>query len=107
MGSVRRDGDRPAGRDLRLHHQPRLPAAFVRAIKPIHTFVYNKWFFDELYNFLFVRPAFALGRIFWKAGDVGFIDRFGPNGAAWVVVQGTVWPVVSSPVCSPAMRCGC
>jgi len=68
---------------------PGFPAAFVRAIKPIHTFVYNKWFFDELYNFLFVRPAFALGRLFWKAGDVGFIDRFGPNGAAWVVVQGT------------------
>ncbi|RVU03781.1 NADH-quinone oxidoreductase subunit L [Novosphingobium umbonatum] len=68
---------------------PGFPAAFVRVIKPLHTFVYNKWFFDELYNFLFVRPSFALGRLFWKQGDIGIIDRFGPNGAAWVVVQGT------------------
>jgi NADH-quinone oxidoreductase subunit L len=68
---------------------PGFPAAFVRVIKPIHTFFYNKWYFDELYNFLFVRPAFALGRLFWKVGDIGLIDRFGPNGAAWVVVQGT------------------
>jgi len=68
---------------------PGFPAAFVSVIRPIHTFFYNKWYFDELYDFLFVRPAFALGRLFWKVGDVGFIDRFGPNGAAWVVVQGT------------------
>ncbi|MEO5586650.1 MAG: NADH-quinone oxidoreductase subunit L, partial [Novosphingobium sp.] len=68
---------------------PKLPAAFVEQIGVIHTFVYNKWYFDELYNFLFVRPAFWLGRVFWKQGDVGIIDRFGPNGAAWVVVQGT------------------
>jgi NADH-quinone oxidoreductase subunit L len=68
---------------------PGFPAAFVRVIKPLHTFVYNKWFFDELYDFLFVRPSFALGRLFWKQGDIGIIDRFGPNGAAWVVVQGT------------------
>ena len=52
-------------------------------------FLYNKWYFDELYDFLFVRPAQWLGRVFWKHGDVGLIDRFGPNGAAWVVAQGT------------------
>jgi NADH-quinone oxidoreductase subunit L len=68
---------------------PKLPAAFVAQIGPIYDFVYNKWYFDELYNFLFVRPAFWLGRVFWKVGDVGIIDRFGPNGAAWVVVQGS------------------
>ena len=44
---------------------------------------------DELYDFLFVRPAFWLGRVFWQKGDVGLIDRFGPNGAAWAVAQGT------------------
>ncbi|UVI38946.1 NADH-quinone oxidoreductase subunit L [Qipengyuania spongiae] len=54
---------------------------------PIYRFVYNKWYFDELYNFLFVRPAFWIGRLFWKRGDEGTIDRFGPNGAAWVVQQ--------------------
>jgi NADH-quinone oxidoreductase subunit L len=68
---------------------PKLPAAFVEQIGVIYDFVFNKWYFDELYNFLFVRPAFWLGRVFWKQGDVGIIDRFGPNGAAWVVVQGT------------------
>jgi NADH-quinone oxidoreductase subunit L len=68
---------------------PELPAAFVRHFSALHRFVYNKWYFDELYRWLFVRPAFALGRMFWRAGDVGTIDRFGPNGAAWVVVKGS------------------
>lgn len=68
---------------------PRFPAAVADQLGVIYQFVYNKWYFDELYNFLFVRPAFWLGRVFWKQGDVGIIDRFGPNGAAWVVVQGT------------------
>ena len=39
---------------------------------------------------LFVRPAFWLGRLFWKGGDEGIIDRFGPDGAAWVVEKGAV-----------------
>jgi NADH-quinone oxidoreductase subunit L len=66
-----------------------LPAAFVAQLGVVHKFVYNKWYFDELYNFLFVRPAFWLGDKFWKLGDIGLIDRFGPNGAAWAVVQGS------------------
>ena len=66
-----------------------LPAAFVAQFGVVHTFFYNKWYFDELYDFLFVRPAFWLGDKFWKLGDIGLIDRFGPNGAAWVVVQGS------------------
>ena len=68
---------------------PRFPAAFVAQFEVLHRFLYNKWYFDELYNFLFVRPAFWLGRLFWKQGDIGIIDRFGPNGAAWAVLQGT------------------
>ncbi|MCC6828992.1 MAG: NADH-quinone oxidoreductase subunit L, partial [Novosphingobium sp.] len=68
---------------------PRFPAAFVEQFAVLHRFVYNKWYFDELYNFLFVRPAFWLGKVFWKIGDIGIIDRFGPNGAAWVVEQGS------------------
>ncbi|WP_088310825.1 NADH-quinone oxidoreductase subunit L [Novosphingobium sp. B 225] len=68
---------------------PRLPAAFVEQFGVVHQFVFNKWYFDELYNFLFVRPAFWLGDKFWKWGDIGLIDRFGPNGAAWVVAQGS------------------
>ncbi len=57
---------------------------------PIYRFLYNKWYFDELYNILFVKPAFWLGRKFWKLGDIGMIDRFGPDGAAWLVKQGSV-----------------
>jgi NADH-quinone oxidoreductase subunit L len=49
---------------------------------PLYTFFYNKWFFDELYDFVFVRGARALGDIFWKRGDIGTIDKLGPNGFA-------------------------
>ena len=37
-----------------------------------------------------MRPAFWLGSLFWKRGDQGIIDRFGPDGAAWVVEKGAV-----------------
>lgn len=69
---------------------PKFPAAVAEQLGVIYQFVYRKWYFDELYDFLFVRPAFWLGRVFWKQGDVGIIDRFGPNGAAWVVAKGAV-----------------
>jgi NADH-quinone oxidoreductase subunit L len=65
--------------------KPDAAAAFVRQFPGIHAFVKNKWYFDELYDFLFVRPAIWLGRLFWKAGDEGTIDRFGPHGAAYAV----------------------
>ena len=68
---------------------PKFPAAFVNQFEVVHRFLFNKWYFDELYNFLFIRPAFWFGRVFWKQGDIGLIDRFGPNGAAWVVAQGS------------------
>ena len=55
----------------------------------LYDFLLHKWYFDELYNILFVRPAFAFGRLFWKAGDEGTIDRFGPNGLAAVVAGGS------------------
>jgi NADH-quinone oxidoreductase subunit L len=64
---------------------PGIPARFTETFRLLYRFVFNKWYFDELYDLLFVKPAFALGRLFWKAGDEGFIDRFGPNGSAWVV----------------------
>ena len=51
---------------------------------PLYLFFYNKWFFDELYDFVFVRGAKALGDIFWKDGDQRIIDGFGPNGVAFV-----------------------
>ena len=46
----------------------------------LYLFLYNKWYFDELYDFLFVRPAFWLGRFLWKKGDGMVIDGLGPDG---------------------------
>ena len=51
------------------------------------TFLYNKWFFDELYDFVFVKGAKAIGDLFWKIGDVKIIDGLGPNGAAWASLK--------------------
>ena len=48
----------------------------------LHRFLLNKWYFDELYDFIFVRPAFAIGRLFWKGGDGAIIDGFGPDGVS-------------------------
>ncbi len=67
-----------------------IPGKFVDQFRYVHRFVYNKWYFDELYNFLFVKPAFWLGRQFWQRGDVGLIDRYGPNGIASVVQRGAL-----------------
>ncbi|HEX8667623.1 MAG TPA: NADH-quinone oxidoreductase subunit L [Allosphingosinicella sp.] len=65
-----------------------IPERFTAQWSVLYRFLYNKWFFDEAYNVIFVRPAIALGRIFWRKGDEGTIDRFGPNGAAALVVGG-------------------
>jgi len=62
-----------------------LPSRVAGSARGLYAFLLNKWYFDELYDILFVRPAFALGRLLWKRGDQGTIDRFGPNGAAWLV----------------------
>jgi len=68
--------------------KPDAPARLVAMFPGIHTFLMHKWYFDELYDFLFVRPAMALGRFFWKRGDEQTIDRFGPHGAAYAVGVG-------------------
>ena len=72
---------------------PAFPAAFASAFRPLYVFLLNKWYFDEIYHVLFVRPAFAIGRLFWKAGDEGTIDRFGPNGFARLVAFGSAGAV--------------
>jgi len=67
------------------------PARVAEEFGVVYRFLYNKWYFDELYDFLFVRPAFRIGRWFWQLGDIGIIDRFGPNGAAWAVARGSTY----------------
>ena len=68
---------------------PGFPAKLAGQFSLLYDFLLNKWYFDELYNILFVRPAFALGRLFWHRGDEKTIDRFGPNGSARVVALGS------------------
>jgi NADH-quinone oxidoreductase subunit L len=69
---------------------PGFSTRFKAQWKHLHAFLLNKWYFDEIYHALFVKPALALGRLFWKAGDQGTIDRFGPDGLSAVVVGGSV-----------------
>ncbi len=58
---------------------------------PVWAFLYNKWYFDELYDATFVKGTKALGDLFWKIGDVKIIDGFGPNGAAWASLKSAGW----------------
>jgi len=53
---------------------PWLPEATARTFRPVYLFLLNKWYFDELYDWLFVKPTMALGRILWKRGDGAIID---------------------------------
>ena len=68
-----------------------LPARFVAAVRPVHRFVFNKWYFDELYDLLFVRSSFAIGRGLWKTGDGDIIDGVGPDGMAATTRDLSVW----------------
>lgn len=61
---------------------PDLPRQLAEKAQGVYRFLLNKWYFDELYDFLFVRPAKRLGFNLWQTGDVGIIDQFGPNGVA-------------------------
>ena len=58
---------------------------FVEINKPLYNFLVNKWYFDELYDFLFVKPAKKIGTFFWKIGDGTIIDGLGPDGLAKLV----------------------
>jgi NADH-quinone oxidoreductase subunit L len=58
------------------------------ALPRLYRFLLNKWYFDELYDAIFVKPAFRLGRLFWKGGDGAIIDGLGPDGVAARVADG-------------------
>ena len=59
---------------------PGMPARIAAALRPVDALFRNKWYFDELYDFLFVRPARVFGDLLWRRGDEGIIDRYGPDG---------------------------
>ena len=66
--------------------KPGAADGWARTNRGLYAFLLNKWYFDELYDILFVRTAFWLGRLFWKGGDGLIIDGFGPDGVAASVV---------------------
>jgi len=67
--------------------RPDLPKELAKTHEPLYKFLLNKWYFDELYDFIFVRPAFWLGRVLWKQGDGRVIDGLGPDGVSARVVD--------------------
>ncbi len=69
--------------------RPDIPRALARDHHILYEFLLNKWYFDEIYNFLFVRSALWLGRLFWKGGDGFVIDGFGPDGVSARVLDVT------------------
>ena len=53
---------------------------FIEKNQFLYNFLLKKWYFDELYNFIFVEPVKKVGLFFWKKGDINTIDRYGPDG---------------------------
>lgn len=69
---------------------PNIPVRIAVSLKSIYTFLLNKWYFDELYDAVFVQNAKRIGTFFWKVGDIKIIDGLGPNGAAWLALRGAI-----------------
>src|SRR5215472_3377046 len=69
--------------------RPDVPVQLAREHQGLYKFLLNKWYFDELYDFLFVRPTIRLGRLLWRGGDGWLIDGFGPDGVSARVVDVT------------------
>ncbi|MDD9976734.1 MAG: NADH-quinone oxidoreductase subunit L, partial [Boseongicola sp.] len=65
--------------------RPDIPAKLAAQQRPLYLFLLNKWYVDEIYDFLFVRPSMWLGRFLWKKGDGATIDGF-LNGVAMGIV---------------------
>jgi NADH-quinone oxidoreductase subunit L len=69
--------------------RPYIPVELAREHQMLYKFLLNKWYFDELYDLIFVRPAKWLGRFLWKVGDGYIIDGFGPDGVSARVLDVT------------------
>jgi NADH-quinone oxidoreductase subunit L len=68
---------------------PETPKQLAAQHRGLYAFLLNKWYFDELYDFLFVNPAKRLGTFLWKKGDGAVIDGLGPDGISARVVDVT------------------
>lgn len=62
--------------------RPYIPVELANQHQMLYQFLLNKWYFDELYDLIFVRPAKWIGRFLWKKGDGYVIDGFGPDGVS-------------------------
>ena len=62
--------------------RPGLPAILAARFHGLYLFLLSKWYFDELYEAIFVEPAKQIGYALWKGGDGGTIDRLGPDGVS-------------------------
>ncbi|SHH39931.1 NADH-quinone oxidoreductase subunit L [Bradyrhizobium erythrophlei] len=69
--------------------RPYIPVELARQHRLLYQFLLNKWYFDELYDLIFVRPTKWLGRFLWKVGDGYIIDGFGPDGVSARVLDVT------------------
>ena len=54
-------------------------------LNPLYSISYNKWYVDEIYNYVFIKPYFFLANLFWKNGDEKIIDGYGPNGISKII----------------------
>ena len=66
---------------------PSIPGKVVSLFKPVHNFFFNKWYFDELYDAIFVKPSVKIGAMLWQRGDKATIDGFGPDGITAMVLR--------------------
>ena len=62
-----------------------IPDQFVQSNKPLYNFLVNKWYFDEFYDFVFIKTSKKIGLFFWKTIDIRIIDKFGPDGISLLI----------------------
>ena len=62
-----------------------IPNQLAKFNKPLYNFLVNKWYFDELYDFVFIKFSKKMGLFFWKVMDIQIIDKFGPDGLSLLV----------------------
>jgi NADH-quinone oxidoreductase subunit L len=62
-----------------------VPYQIIQSNKPLYNFLINKWYFDELYDVLFIQSSKKIGLFFWKVIDVKIIDKFGPDGVSLLI----------------------
>ena len=66
---------------------PSIPGKVISLFKPVHNFFFNKWYFDELYDAIFVKPSVKIGAMLWQRGDKATIDGFGPDGITAMILR--------------------